>query len=165
MKKRLRMMLAAMVIAAMLVTAGCGSGVTTYDTGKGLPIAMARGLQPQDSQDFDILYAGADCAMAATIDGFDQLASAGYEPTTMTLTEYADVLRSLNGMDETFTADAEGFPCASYQSTVDGTDYFYYMTLRKGTDAFWIVTFFCLASVKDTYLGQFKSWSSSIKIN
>ncbi len=125
---------------------------------------MMAGMEAGEAEGVDVFYSADDCMMSALREGFDVFASVGLDGEATTLEEYAALVEQAGGLTTSFETDGNGNPFMTYTSVVDGNDIFYYATLRKGTDAFWVVNFACMDAQQAEYLPQFEQWSNSIVV-
>lgn len=132
------------------------------DPGVGLTIRMAPEMTLTKNNSFDMFYTSEHCLMTAVREGFDVLAASGAGDADTTLEEYIGIVERINGV--TFETDAYGNPFATYVSEIDGKNFTYYFTVRKGSDAFWLVNFACPESEQGTWLPQFALWANSIRV-
>lgn len=153
------------VIAAVLSFAACGgTSLTTYDTGTGLTAELPAGLTKQELSGA-VVFSNNDFMMSALIETNETFTSLGVDPASFTIEDYADLVKSANtGVDIDFKKDAAGNYASPYENLSNGVKYFYYATIRKGTDGFWLINFACNVDEQDTYLPLFEQWSQSIKV-
>lgn len=128
----------------------------------GLTIRLHADMLIQQNDAFAMLYASDNCMMSATREDFATLESAGLGGADTTLDEYMAILEQKNGI--TFDADGYGNPAAVYTNEVQGSTFVYYLTVRKGSDAFWLVNLACLESEQEAWLPEFAFWANSIKV-
>lgn len=158
---------AALAMLTLLSFAGCAllaKEPVTYDNGSGLTVVMPEGMQDLQQEGFVMSYADNHTLMTAVREGFAEYVDYGFDLENMTMEEYAELCQDVNGLEEPFTADANGNYYTTYTADVDGDNFYYYCTLRKGSDAFWVVTFACLESEMAKYEAEFVNWSNSIVV-
>ena len=138
------------------------TGLTRVDPGAGLAISMSADMKRTPNESFALFYTSEHCMVSALREDFELLGSVGIGSADMTVEEYISIVETNNGM--TFSPDLYGNPAAVYENEVSGSTFVYYSTVRKGSDAFWLVSFACLAAERETYLPQFMLWGSSIEV-
>ena len=138
------------------------AGLESYSYSEGISLMMEEGMARQDTEDFTI-YAYSNTAMFAAIkEDASVFSGAGLDIADYDLEEYAGIVQQGNGLDASFAKDEAGNLSVTYNSNQNGTDFFYYATVKQGSDSFWVVTFACFAEDEATYLPQFKIWAATI---
>jgi len=171
MKRTTKIVAAVMAVLMLLSAAGCdflAKEPVTYDDGVGLTIVMPEGMQPMNEAGMAMSYVDNNCLMTAVREDFAEYAELGVDLENMSIEEYAALCveaNAGNGMSGEFVEDANGNLYNTYNATIDGDEFFYYCTVRKGTDAFWAITFACLASEQAKYEGEFTNWNNSIVVD
>ena len=168
MKKRI--FLVALVLALVLVLAACGSGevkLAEVDTGLGLKLQLPENMTAADADGtgFSAIYNNNTAAVSIVREGYDDYAEMGMDISAITLEEYQELVVEANGLTESFQSAPNGQPYITYTREAEGDTFFYYTTLRKGSDAFWIVNYNCFADQQNTYLSQFESWAETIVVD
>ncbi len=138
-------------------------GLVKYTSDCGISVYMESGSSESTQEGFDCYIGGNTSAMTAVKEGkdiFDQ-ANLSFD---MPLEEYAGYVVSANGLTDNFSEDAYGNLGVSYEKTIDGNDFYYYCVVKKGTTAFWAITFMSMAADKDYYSEQFPLWAGSIEV-
>lgn len=81
-----------------------------------------------------------------------------------TVSRYTDAVLSNNGMPSLTKNTREGkdYIYFTYEKTVTGRDFYYLATTHKGTDAFWLIQFACVATDKDKMTEQFLEWADTV---
>lgn len=167
-KNAVRLVSAALALIFLLTFSGCGflaGDPIEYSNGTGLTVEMPKGMEPFSAEGFAMAYAADDIMMSAVKESFDDYAELELDLAAMSLEEYARLTREINGLEQDFSVDGAGNLFVTYSANIDGRDYFYYSTLRKGTDAFWVVTFACPEKNSDKYCEAFEGWSASIEVD
>lgn len=135
-----------------------------YDNGSGLTIRMAEGMEEDELEGYAMFYYGESCMMTALKETFEEFESVGYDAENSSLEDYCEIVKEANGLDFPFEKDSYGYPYISYINEVDGNNFTYYTTVRKGSDAFWLVTMACLEDEEELWLPQFEEWGSTITV-
>ena len=166
MRKNIFRPLAAAIAVLMLVSAaGCAGGGTEMQTveWKDFRITVPVALEKQtDHPGYDILYTSDTLLLSVVRDGFDELKARGYETLTMQLRDYASLAGNENGI--TFSYDPDGIPRSDYEKNSDGQVSYCHCELRKGADAFWVITMACGAGDRDKYEALIRGWFNSIEV-
>ncbi len=169
MKKRAKVLGILLIVCGLLALAGCGSkeaALTTYDTGEGFKIDMVSGMTKETIDGQQIAYDNQDCILIVNSDSFATLDSLGYSGSGMDEDAYADLINQLYDLGDSFSQDTNNHPCCTQVSTNDNGDSIYnYITIRKGSDTFWIVNLMCYEKDKDTYQPQFEKWAATIIVD
>jgi len=155
------------VIALSFSLSGCGflSGNSVlYSNDTGLTIIMPEGMKSFSADGFAMAYHADDVMMSAVKENFSDYTELELNLEAMRIEEYAQLTQEINGLEHPFTADESGNFFVTYNAHIDGQDFFYYSTIRKGTDAFWVVTFACPEKHSIDYLPAFEIWSTSIVV-
>ncbi|MDO4572779.1 MAG: hypothetical protein Q4C13_05380, partial [Clostridia bacterium] len=134
------------------------------DNGTGLTVRMGNDMVYQNLEGMTMCYYGDNCLMTGLKEGYADLSAVGLDPENMSLEDYAAVIEQNHALSEAFEPDSYGNLAVTYGNNVDGIDLFYYSTVRKGTDAFWLVSFACLDEQRETWLPLFELWGNSIAV-
>lgn len=166
----MKKLLAALLVVLMAVSfAACGGGsdepeLETYDF-NGFSIQMEKGMEIDEMEGFEAFATSDNCMITGVREDFDIFASYGYDPETMTIEEYADLVAMANSQfGSNFSVDANGNQAVTYTSTVDGTTFYYHATVVKGSDAFWVITLCCFEEAQAEYADQFEAWVDTIVV-
>ena len=139
------------------------AGLVAFDTEKGLTINMSADMEEERSGDHTVYYFSEDCMVSVKMIGFEELVEAGTGDAKTTLEEYIQMVEDANE-NITFTTDSYGNPCTTYSAEGDKGTFAYYVTVRKGSDAFWMINFACPEADKAFYVPQFELWGSTIEV-
>lgn len=82
--------------------------------------------------------------------------------TGMDLEDYAQLLRTTNGLDKFQRDELDNLYTTFYTTTEDGTSYFNMLFVKDIGDHFWVCQMACTAEVQELYQSQFSLWASSI---
>ena len=135
-----------------------------FDTEKGLTIKMSPAMEENKSGDHTVYYFSDACMVSVKMIGFEELVEAGTGSEKTTLEEYVKMVEEGNE-NITFTTDSYGNLSTTYTAEGDDDESFaYYVTVRKGSNAFWMVNFACMEEMKDVYIPQFELWGSTIEV-
>lgn len=167
MRKSIIRTLSAMTVVLILAfLTGCGSTGTEMQTveWKDFSITVPQALQQQtDPSGPALLYKSDDLLLSVVRDGYDGLREKGYETLTMSLADYASLVSRAQGIR--FANDPDGIPCSDYEKTADGKQVYCHCELRRGADAFWIITMECDAKDREKYETLFRGWFNSIEVD
>ena len=138
-----------------------------YDTGKGLSLYMGKRMIEQDgsANNLTAFYANSSYMMAAHADTFEMFKSYGADASAYSLKDYADLVKKANNFEGGFSEDSYGNLRITYERNVGETPYFYYSTVRKGSDAFWLIHFSCLDAARAEYEPLFELFAATIKVD
>ena len=135
-----------------------------FDTEKGLTIKMSSEMEENKSGDHTVYYFSDACMVSVKMIGFEELVEAGTGSKRTTLEEYVKMVEDGNE-NITFTTDSYGNVSTTYTAEGDDDESFaYYATVRKGSNAFWMINFACMEDTKDFYIPQFELWGSTIEV-
>lgn len=140
------------------------SALELFDTGKGLTIKMSSDMEEERAGDLSVYYFAEDCMVSVKKVPFDELVEAGTANADSTIEDYIKLIEDSNE-NITFTTDSYGHPSTTYSAESDGVNVAYYVTVRKGSDAFWMINFSCLEEEKETRYPQYELWGSTIEVN
>ena len=165
MKKITTKILAALMAVLMLAAVvGCAPAEpVAYDTGAGLVITMDAGMEEFEVEGMTKAYVDNKVLFTCVKETNDELAAVGFE--NISLEEYAELSQLAYGLETPYAADANGNLVTTYNADVDGQSWFYYVTLREGTDGFWTITLACADSDKAVYADKFATWNASIVVD
>ena len=126
-----------------------------------LSITLNSDFIETEMAEFDICYSSADVAVFAVKEDFTMLD--GLE--NYTIDQYGELVlenNGLQGVSELITVD--GVCCFEYMSEVDGENYYYFGTLHKGDNAFWIIQFTTHEDNYYEYCDSFIEWAQSVEL-
>ena len=137
-----------------------------YDTGTGLSLYMGLTMFKQDAaaSGLTTFYATGKYMMAALQETFKTFDALGADLRDYTIEQYAALVKEANDYEGDFTPDSYGNLRITYSRNVDDTQYFYYSTVRKAPDAFWLIHFACLESDKEAYEPVFEMLGNTIEV-
>lgn len=142
------------------------SGLTRYQHDTGLALYMQDGMVDAGDIEGFVWFlcdpnAGVPALSVAREDDTD-LATINESMETLTLEEYAAISANAFGLDP-YAPDDYGNLYNVFTREINGATYFYYVVLKKGTDAFWTCNFACAVADYEQYLPQFMVWAASIE--
>lgn len=140
------------------------AALVEFDTEKGLTIKMPETIEEYKSGDHSVYYFSEECMVSVKQVTFDELEEAGNGDADTTLEEYIAIVEESNS-DITFSQDSYGNPAVMYSAENDDEAFAYYSTVRKGSEAFWLVNFSCMEEDKEVLYPQFEFWANTIKVN
>lgn len=137
-----------------------------YDTGTGLSLYMGLVMLKQDAEanGLTTFYATTKYMMAALQEKYEIFTQYGVDLSSWTLEQYADLIKESNNYTDDFEKDSYGNLRITYVRDVGDSRYFYYSTVRKAPDAFWLIHFACLESDKEVYEPIFELLGSTIEV-
>lgn len=162
MKKITTKIIAAVMAVLMLAAVvGCAAAEPVkYDVGNGLSITLPADMQEVEMEGFAKILANDKVGVYFVRETVDELAAVGLE--NLTLEEYAELSEAAYALENPYTADANGNLVTTYNADVDGTNFFYYTTLRQDADSFWTINFACEDSAKAEFTDLFTQWNAGI---
>lgn len=134
-----------------------------FDTKKGLTIKMPADIEEYKSGDYSVYYFSEECMVSVKEVRFEELEAAGTGDANTTLEEYMAIVEESNENIK-FTEDSYGNPSVMYSAENDDEAFAYYSTVRKGSEAFWLVNFSCMEEDKEALYPQFEFWASTITV-
>lgn len=142
------------------------SGLTRYQHDTGLALYMPDGMVDAGEIEGFVWFlcdanAGLPVLSVAREDD-TVLAAINESMETLTLEEYAAISANAFGLDP-YALDDYGNLYNVFTREINGATYFYYVVLKKGTDAFWTCNFACAVADYEQYLPQFMLWAGSIE--
>ncbi len=104
-------------------------------------------------------YSSGDAAVFVLREGFDAKEGFG----DLTVTEYGEMVLQKNGLSETAElGEYGGLTAFHHVSAVGETQFYYYVVLLKGEDAFWMVQITSLYEGAEKNMPQYQHWAQSI---
>ena len=83
-----------------------------------------------------------------------------------TVLEYGEAVRANTAVETSeIEVSEKGVTYFTYENSALGQDFFYTAALCKGSDAFWLCTFYCPLSEKANMEEEFLNWSATIKVS
>ena len=153
-------------------TADVPEGIDTskykfWDTETGIKLYMDKLMLKQDAESNGLttFYASNKYMMAALRESFEMFEGYGLDTKNTSVEDYADLVKQANEYEDDFTPDSYGNLRITYVKPVGESNYFYYSTVRKGSDAFWLVHFACLESDRAEYEPIFEMLGNTVVID
>ena len=125
---------------------------------------LATDMKYEKTEGMTMFYASDTCMMSGVKETFEEYKAAGVDAAAMSMEDYAALIQQANGLEAAFTLDANGNYVMTYNKDVGGKAFFYYTTLRKGTTAFWVVSFACMEQDREAFMPEFELWANSIVV-
>lgn len=156
---------AIMCVVSMFFFVGCSS-TETYTSDAGISITMEKGFYEKTLVGQTYYLESTDVIFTALKEEFSIFDSYGYSPDTMSLNDYADLVKQVNELStDTIFDEARNLTYFTYEKTVTGRDFYYLAVVTKGSDAFWLCQFACLREDSANYTNQFLDWATTIQVN
>lgn len=125
----------------------------------GMTITLTTAFDEESYQGFTQCYESSTVAVFALKEEFSLMA--GFEDYT--LEDYGALVVSSNGMDESVLKQENGVYYFDYTSQgSDGSENYYFATLHKGSDAFWLIQFATPAGNAEKIRDEFFAWAASV---
>jgi hypothetical protein len=142
----------------------CSSQNTkVYECEAGLSITLPDGFIEKDLMMATYYLQSENALFLAIKESFSDLAIVSINGNS-TLTDYAEVVIYQNALDTSIHSE-ESIVYFTYSKNVSGKTFFYFATVEKGSDSFWLCQFACLNSEKDNYQQTFIDWSKTITVS
>ena len=139
------------------------TALVLFDTGKGLTIKMSSEMEENKSGDHTVYYFSDNCMVSVKMIAFEELEEAGTGNAKSTIEDYIGMVEESNE-NIAFTKDSYGNSCTMYSVEGDDMNLAYYVTVRKGSEAFWMINFSCYEEEKAMRYEQFELWGSTIEV-
>ena len=161
MKRRLIAVLCAAVLVLGMMT-GCSGSAKSFSKA-GMTITLSDAFMESDMESMTAYYESRTSAVTVLKEDFSTIESVGLS-TDMSLQEYAQLVVEGNGLD-CQVSEEDGLVYFLYEDTVDGTDFSYWATVYRSSDAYWLVHFLCESKNYEKLLPDFKTWAKSVKFD
>lgn len=128
---------------------------------EGMTITLTAAFDEAEYAGFTQCYESNEVAIMALKEKFTLLPGA----EDYSVEEYGQLVLQGNSMKDTALKTKDGVVYFTYTSEVaDGSTYFYFAAVYKGSDAFWLIQFAAPESLRDTYEPQFLQWAGSVTV-
>lgn len=164
MKKLLALLCACLCV--MGLACGCSASAKEFDTGAGMTITLPGSFKEQDASQANgatAYYLSNTAGVVALKEDFTTLEDAGLS-SDMTLDEYGQTVIDANSLTAQLQ-EADGIKYFVYENSVDDQDFTYYATVFEGSDAFWLIQFFCETKNYDQLQSNFLEWAKTVKVS
>ena len=154
------------VFLILFLVTGCNimsfleQGEKNYSLKDGLHVKMGDDFEEKTNANFNSYLEGGHYIFTSLKESFEIAEGVGLTKDSP-LNEYVKIVLSNNGLDKDII-EKDGLTYFTYDSTIDGTKYYYMAFAYKTNDAFWLINFACLDSEKSTYESKFIKWAKSI---
>jgi len=153
-------------IVTLFSFVSCSDGLTKYSSDKGLSIRLPEGFTEVSMAGATYALSGEHGYFIAMRDDFDGMYSKYEFPSTASLFDYAQFIIAGNEIETQIAVRGKDDLYFTYTSAAEGQEeYFYYATVRKGSDAFWLCQFACKSSLKELNSPLFDEWSYNITVD
>ena len=139
------------------------SALELFDTGKGLTIKMSSEMKEEKSGDHSVYYFAEGLMVSVKKVPFEELKEAGTLDADSSIEDYVQMVEDANE-NIAFKTDSYGNLSTTYEASDDKVDMIYYATVRKGSDAFWMINCSGLLEEQDIRIPQFELWGSTISV-
>jgi len=147
-----------------LLTARLGDTKPKEFSKAGLSITLDDSFTEEEMLAFTAYYQTSRCFVSTIKEEFSLFEDAGIS-TDIPLDDYAQMVMENSSITPLITykgVEKSGF---TFNNEANGKKYFYYATVRKGTDAFWLIQFCCADTDKTDFFPRFESWADTIKVD
>ena len=132
-------------------------------TAEGMSITLNENFSKDAVDMFTACYSSGEAAVFALKEPFTLMD--GLE--NYTLEQYGQLVLQTNGMTDFELQTVEGILCFEYEADneADKTTYYYFSTVHKATDAFWLVQFACDTKDAEELIPSFIQWAKSVSFS
>ena len=132
-------------------------------TAPGIQITLNEDFAPEDVGNFTACFSSKDAAVFVLQESFSLLPGS----ENYTLEEYGQLVLQNNGMTDFELQTVDGIMFFEYEADNEeaGGTIYYFVTLHKGIDAFWLVEFACDVDEAEDYLPYFLDWAKSVSFS
>ena len=130
-------------------------------TVKGMHITLDENFKESIVQGYDAGYESKKVALLILKENFSLMAGFGDK----TLDEYGQLVLQSNQQTATLQKKGNYLYYEYTSSAPNGNTYHYFVTLHKGTDAFWVVQFFTLEKDADNYRDEILDWAATVRFD
>ncbi len=163
--KNLTIVLVLLVSSLSFVACG-GPKAKTFTSDAGLSITLNDSFYEKNIVSQTMYLESKTMIFVALKEDFTTVQNAGYNPTTMTLMDYAALVIKNNKLNVSAKFDEQNnLTYINYQKSVSGKNFNYYAVVFKGTDAFWLCQFGCESKNYNSYKSQFVNFAKTIKVS
>ena len=130
-------------------------------TDSGITITLTEDFEKDSQPDFAAAYKSNKAMVLVVKEDF------AYAPylADYAIEEYGELFLNYNRMNDVSIMQSQnGLYYFEYEATNEenGITYYYYCTLHRSEDAFWVVNFCTLAPSRDTMRPLFEQWSQTV---
>lgn len=171
MKRFLAIPISVLVLIGTLLTTGCSVRFSIFSSApkeyskNGITLTLPGNFSETEAEGYDYALESRDVAVMVLKERFSDYEALGVSVSDMTLFDYAGLIITANGLPEsTPISTADGLTSFTYEREVDGDEFYYYSVAYKGSDAFWIVQFVCIAKDKNDKQSDFAEYAKSVVV-
>ena len=130
---------------------------------EGMQITLTDDFSKEQFDGFTVCYAAKESAVFTLKESFSLMDGL----QDYTLEQYGQLVLQTNSKTDSTLQSGNGFLYFEYEAknAEDGNTYYYYSTMHKGLDAFWLVQFAAPAEKKDVYKPFFTEWAESVSFS
>lgn len=154
------------IICACFLVSGCSDQVKDKNfTGRGFSITLTEDFQEKEIATATNYYESMEAIVTALKEEFTLLEAIGIDKDS-TMEEYAELIAYNNKKDFEFKKNENSdYLYFTYDSTVNGKDFYYYGVIKKGSDSFWLINLACQKEKEKEFQPKFEKWASTIKVD
>lgn len=154
-----------LLLCMLLSFAACGTDIRTAEaktfTCEGMSVTLTKGFRKKSVSGFTVGYNSGQAGVLALREAFTSIT----DGASMSLEDYAQLV--LNNNRQRVSIDdgikqSDGLTYMEYIATSDNREYSYFVTMFKGSDAFWLVQFFCKSTEYTEYRPYFINWAKTV---
>ena len=158
MKKYLSFLVLAVTVCALVLsfTACSLSLAKSKDFSKaGLTITLTDDFSEQDIVTQTAYYVSQKAIVTTLKEESETIAD-------LTVKEYAELVCTINKLDESSVVVKDGYAEFTYEKEVNGKEYYYYARCFKNGTAFWLIQFGCETKNSEEYQKTFEKWAATV---
>lgn len=124
-----------------------------------MTITLTNAFHEEEYDAFDRCYASNDVAVLTLEEPFSLVD--GFE--SYSLEQYGKLVIQANHLTDTQLKTENGVTYFTYTSDASGTAYYYFATVHKGTNGFWLIQFAVEQDQAEQYQDDFFQWAASVR--
>lgn len=150
-----------LVFCLCLFLVGCTNN-KTY-TSHGMSIELPSSFYEKSLASTTVYFESQTAIVTGLKETYETLSQIGLDENS-TVTDYLEDVLVNNQKDEELKED-DGLVYFTYESNVNGKDFFYTTVGLKASDSFWLFNFACETKNKDIYASKFLEYAKTIKFD
>lgn len=136
-----------------------GKGEPQTFTAEGMQITLTDSFSREDFEGYTACYSSKNAAVFTLKESFTLME--GLE--NYTLEDYGQLVLDSNGLTDFELQTIEGVTFFEYEATgSDNNEYYYFSTVHKAPDAFWLVQFAVPVKDAEDQMGNLLTWAKSV---
>ena len=162
-----RLLIAVLCFVMLLGSVSCGDdGLIEYTDDSGITVRLPEGYSKFNMDGFTYALFNDDTFFFAMRESFADLYDKHKLSSDASLAEYAQLVANGNGIQTRIILNSKDDLYFVYGTkSEDGTEHFFYATVKRGSDAFWLCQFACPIDKQEEMSEQFDLWADKIKVD